>query len=62
MLTNYKITQLLKYFVDGTELSKEDISTLLKYFLIERIQDGTHFSYILTITGKTMLRQINKGA
>jgi hypothetical protein len=62
MLTNYKIHELLRYFVDGTELSKEDINILLKYFLIERINDDKYLGYILTITGKTMLKQINKGA
>ncbi len=56
MLTNYDTYRLLNYFVDGTELNKEEINTLLKYFLIERIEDNNSIGYMLTITGKTLLK------
>lgn len=65
MSTNQNISELLQYFVDGTELNKEEMNTLLKYFLIERIDYKNHVGYILTIAGKTMLKQLsinNKGA
>lgn len=57
MLTNHDTYRLLNYFVDGTELNKEEISTLLRYFLIERIEYNNNIGYILTITGKTLLKK-----
>lgn len=60
MLTDHNINQLLKYFVDGTELSREEMNTLLKFFLIERIDDTQYIGYVLTITGKTLLRKLTK--
>ncbi len=59
MSTNQNISELLQYFVDGTELNKEEMNTLLKYFLIERIDYKNYFGYMLTITGKTMLKQLS---
>ncbi len=57
MLTNQNISELLQYFVDGTELSKEEMNILLKYFLIEKIDYTNHFGYVLTITRNTMLKK-----
>lgn len=60
MLINNKISTLLNYFVDGTELSKEDFSFLFEHFLIEEIYFKNQTGYALTITGKAMLKIINK--